>query len=85
MSFADYLIESTDTTEIGLDEFVDKIKKNGLYGYDVFKHIKEDELRKILDDDEYFDSKMKKSDDGKDLHEIVLRPHLLPSRDALQR
>lgn len=74
MSFADYLIESTDTTEIGLDEFVDKIKKNGLYGYNVFKHIKEDELRKILDDDEYFDSKMKKSEDTKNLQEMVVRP-----------
>lgn len=74
MSFAEYLVESTDETEVDLDEFVDKIKKNGLYGYDVFKHIKEDELRKILDDDEYFDSKMKKSDDGKDLQEMVIRP-----------
>ena len=74
MSFAEYLVESTDESEVDLDEFVDKIKKNGLYGYDVFKHIKEDELRKILDDDEYFDSKMKKSDDGKDLQEMVIRP-----------
>lgn len=78
MSFAEYLVESTDATEVELDEFVDKIKKNGLYGYDVFKHIKEDELRKILEDDEYFDSRMKKSDDSnkgdKDLKEMVIRP-----------
>lgn len=75
MSFTTYLNEAAEDSEIELDAFVEKIKKNGLYGYDVFKHIKEDELKKILDDDNYFESKMKASDD-KDakLEEMVLRP-----------
>ena len=83
MSFTTYLNEAAEDSEIELDAFVEKIKKNGLYGYDVFKHIKEDELKKILDDDNYFESKMKASDD-KDakLEEMVLRPKDENSEDG---
>lgn len=79
MSFASYLQEST-SEELTVDEFLAKIKKHGLFGYNVFKNIKEDELRKILSDDEYFEKTMKKSGlDSKevkdDLNEMVLPPN----------
>jgi hypothetical protein len=79
MTFANYLQESTNE-ELTVDEFLAKIKKHGLYGYNVFKNIKEDELRKILEDDEYFEKTMKKAGlDSKevkdDLTEMVLPPN----------
>jgi hypothetical protein len=52
MIFADYLNESS-TEEMTVDEFIEKIKKDGLFGHDIFKNISEEELRKVLEDDEY--------------------------------
>ena len=62
MYFDNYLTEAIDSeenNEIELEDFIKKIKSKGLYGYNVFKHITEDELKKILEDDEYFTKKEK--------------------------
>lgn len=76
MAFDTYLtesIESEENDEINLEDFIKKIKSKGLYGYNVFKHISEDELKKILDDDEYFANKAKSG--GKEpITEMVLPP-----------
>ena len=73
MIFADYLNESS-TEEMTVDEFIEKIKKDGLFGHDIFKNISEEELRKVLEDDEYF-SKIKSEVDKKEtISEMVIRP-----------
>ena len=75
MVFSTYLtesIESDENAEIDLDDFIKKIKSKGLYGYNVFKHITEDELKKIIADDNYFIKKEKGK--SKPLAEMVLPP-----------
>ena len=75
MAFSTYLtesIESDENAEIDLDDFIKKIKSKGLYGYNVFKHITEDELKKIIADDNYFIKKEKGK--SKPLAEMVLPP-----------
>lgn len=73
MIFADYLNESS-TEEMTVDEFIEKIKKDGLFGHDIFKNISEEELRKVLEDDAYF-SKIKSEVDKKEtISEMVIRP-----------
>lgn len=77
MSFEHYLLESNDSSgseKISLEDFIAKIKSKGLYGYKVFDHISEEELKKIISDDDYF-KKMKSSDSSiKSLEEMVIRP-----------
>lgn len=75
MYFDNYLtesIESDDSNEINLEDFIKKIKSKGLYGYNIFKHISEEELKKILEDDEYF-TKKEKGKEAK-LSEMVIPP-----------
>lgn len=82
MNFALYLTEAQDE-KISVDDFIKSIKEKGLYGYDVMKNFKsEDELREKLVDDNYFNSKEKKSDphkndevndDDKKITEMVIR------------
>lgn len=76
MSFYKYLKESeaNKSKDISLDEFIEKIKKEGLYGYDVLQDIDEDELRKIISDDKYFSSKMKSGGGKEEITEMVVRP-----------
>lgn len=72
MTFDNYLAESAETEEIDVDDFIKQIKSKGLFGYNVFKHITEEELRKIISDDEYF--KKEKKTDKKELSEMTLPP-----------
>ena len=71
MSFINYLVEGDEagSTEIDLDEYIKTIKSKGLYGYNIFKHISEDELKKILADDNYF-NKSKNNDKKIDESEV---------------
>lgn len=75
MSFEYYLSESKNE-EIDLDEFIKKIKEKGLYGFNVFSKITESELRKIIADDKYFESRMQKEGlpTNIPLSEMVIRP-----------
>ena len=75
MSFECYLSESKNE-EIDLDEFIKKIKAKGLYGFNVFSKINEQELRKIIQDDKYFEERMKKAGlpSKNPLSEMVIRP-----------
>lgn len=77
MSFEFYLSESINSEgskEITIEDFIAKIKSKGLYGYKIFDHISEQELKNILNDDSYF-SKMKNSGDIPKLEEMVIRPN----------
>lgn len=72
MTFDNYLAESTETEEIDVDDFIKQIKSKGLFGYNVFKHITEEELRKIISDDSYFNKE--KKTEKKELSEMTLPP-----------
>lgn len=75
MAFDKYLtesVESDDNTEINADDFIKKIKSKGLYGYNVFKHISEEELKKVLDDDDYFNKAKSAPKDA--ITEMVVPP-----------
>ncbi len=85
MSFCDYLNESTEANhELSLDEFIEKLKKEGLYGHDVLKNISEEDLRKILADDEYFKKMKSEEGDKKDLSEMVIRPNKAPIQSDIK-
>ena len=51
MSFTTYLTESDNDQDISLDDFIQQIKSKGLFGYNIFKHISEEDLKKILEGD----------------------------------
>lgn len=80
MKFELYLTEAK-SDELSVDEFIESIKKDGLYGYDVLKHFNsEEDLRNTLTDDNYFNSNTNKDgteiqdeDSEKKLSEMVVR------------
>lgn len=82
MSFNNYLFESESSEgnkNISLEDFIKSIKDKGLFGYKIFDHISEEELKKIISDDSYF-KKMKNGNsnlDNKDskLDEMVINPN----------
>ena len=65
MGFLQYLSESVNGN-MDADEFVQEVKDKGLYGYNVMRHFNERELKTIICDDEYFNSRMKTSNDPSD-------------------
>lgn len=77
IEFETYLNESLDSNkEVDVDEYIKLLKQKGLFGYNVFKNISEEELKKVISDDDYFKSKMKSSDittkDKEDLKESYI-------------
>jgi hypothetical protein len=82
MSFNNYLFESESSEgnkNISLEDFIKSIKDKGLFGYKIFDHISEEELKKIISDDSYF-KKMKLNNSNTDnknpkLDEMVINPN----------
>jgi hypothetical protein len=82
MSFNNYLFESESSEgnkNISLEDFIKSIKDKGLFGYKIFDHISEEELKKIISDDSYF-KKMKSDNSNADnknskLDEMVINPN----------
>lgn len=67
MSFTTFLNESFEgNKKVDVDEYIKMIKSKGLFGYNVFKNIKEEDLKKIISNDSYFKEKMKSDDSSSD-------------------